>query len=302
MAINLAQIYNELKPGLNTLTGKYREAPLELDDIFVQRQSYMNQEFSVQMRYTGIAQLKNDGQSVAYDNSPGERFKYNMRPIGAGLGVIFTRNTLADNLYKDAFGPAVIGLQNSMRYFWNVQAAYLFNTAGTYDPNTGGSGQPLASTAHPVDGSTFANTTTTPQDLSEASLVAAIKTIPTTFVDQANLLIDVLPETLFFPWNLRDTALRLLNAELRPGTANNDPNIIHDLNGHIRPKVSRFLTSQYAWFLLTSVKGFVCFEREPYEEDMFCDFDTDNLKLKNYQRRGYFWNDPRAVYAQLPTQ
>lgn len=301
MAINLASIYNELKPGLMGITGKYKEVPLELQDVFVKRQSYMNQEFTVQARYTGIAQLKEDGQGVTYDNSPGDRFKYNMKPIGAGLGYVLTRNVLADGLYKDEFPVQNLGLQNSMRYFWNIQAAYLFNTASTYDANTGGSGQALLSTAHPVDGGTFANTSSTPQSLSEGSLVAAIKTIPTTFVDQANMLIDVLPETLLFPWNLRDVALRLLGSELRPGTANNDPNIIHDLNGHIRPKVCRFLTSNYAWWLLTSVKGFIEIEREPFEMDMFVDFDTDNLKVKCYERKGYFWNDPRAVYGQMAT-
>ena len=301
MAINLQSIYNELKPGLAGITGKYKEIPLELDDIFTKRQSYMNQEFTVQARYTGIAQLKEDGQGVAYDNAPGDRFKYNMKPIGAGLGYVLTRNVLADGLYKDEFPVQNLGLQNSMRYFWNMQASYLFNTATTYDVNSGGSGQALLSTAHPVDGGTFGNTSSTPQSLSEGSLVAAVKTIPTTFVDQANMLIDVLPETLLFPWNLRDVALRLLESELRPGTAQNDPNIIHKLNGTIRPKVCRFLTSQYAWWLLTSVKGFICFEREPYESDMFVDFDTDNLKVKCYERKGYFWNDPRAAYGQMAT-
>ncbi len=301
MAINLASIYNELKPGLMGITGKYKEVPLELEDVFVKRQGYMNQEFSAQARYTGIGQLKNDGQAVAYDNSPGDRWTYNMRPIGAGLGYVVTRNALADGLYKDEFPFQNLGLQNSMRAFWNTQAAYLFNAASTYDPNTGGSGQPLLSTAHPIDGGSFANTSSTPQSLSEASLIAAIKTIPTTFVDQAGLFIDVLPETLLFPWNLRDVALRLLQSELRPGTANNDPNIIHDLNGRIRPKVCRYLTSQFAWFLLTSVKGFIEIEREPFEMDMWVDFDTDNLKVKCYERKGYFWNDPRSVYGQMAT-
>lgn len=301
MAINLAAIYNELFPGLAGITGKYKELPLELDDIFTKRQSYMNQEFTVQNRFTGIAQLKEDGQGVAYDNSPGERFKYNMKPIGAGLGYVLTRNVLADCLYKDEFPVQNLYLQNSMRYFWNLQAAYLFNTATTYDANTGGSGQPMLSVSHPVDGSTFANTSSTPQSLSEGSLIAAIKAIPTTFVDQANMLIDVLPERLLVPWNIRDVALRITGAELRPGTAQNDPNIIHDLNGHIGVKTCRFLSSQYAWFLLTSVKGAICFEREPFEMDMFVDFDTDNLKVKCYERKGYFWNDPRFVYGQAAT-
>jgi len=188
-----------------------------------------------------------------------------------------------------------------MRYFWNLQSSYLFNTATTYDSNSGGTGQPLLSTSHPVDGGTFANTSSTPQSLNEGSLNAAIKAIPTTFVDQANMLIDVKPEKLLVPWNIRDVALRLVGAELRPGTANNDPNVIHDLSGKISLKTCRFLTNPYAWFLITNVKGFIEFEREPYEQDMFVDFDTDNLKIKNFERKGYFWLDPRAVYGQMAT-
>jgi len=301
MTINLGSIHDLLLPGLNAVEGKYKEVPLELEEVFVKRQSFMNQEFTVQNRYAGIAQIKEDGGSISYDNNSGQRYKYNMRPVGAGLGVVFTRQALADNLYKSEFGPTVIGMQNSMRQFWNYQSAYLFNTATTYDANSGGTGQPLLSVSHPVDGGTFANTSSVPQSLAEGSLISAITAIPTTFVDQAGLLIDVMPETLLVPWNLRATALRLLEAELRPGTANNDPNVIHQLNGHVRLKTCRYLSSKYAWFLLTSVKGFIEFEREPYEQNMWADFDTHNLKIQNYERKGYFWNDPRSVYGQMAT-
>ena len=249
-----------------------------------------------------IAQLKTDGQSVIYDNQAGDRYTWNMQPIGAGLGYVITRNALADNLYKDTFTPTNLGLQNSMRAFWNTQAAYLFNTAGTYNSAVGGDGVALLATNHPVDGNTFANTSSTPQSLNEASLIAAIKAVPTTFVDQAGLFIDVQTEKLLIPWNLRDVALRLLEAELRPGTSQNDPNVIGKLHGGISDLVtSRYLTSQYAWFLTTSVEGLLEIEREPFEMTMFTDFDSDNLKVKAYERKGYFANDPRSVYGQLAT-
>ena len=305
MALNISAIQDELKPGLAAVEGRYKMVPLELQDVFTTRQSYMNQEFTTYMRHPGVAAIKVDGQSVVYDNQSGQRYKYNMRPIGAGLGYIMTRNFLADNLYRSEFDPMNLGLQDSMREFWNIQSAYLFNTATTYDTSSGGTGQPLLSVSHPTDAGTFANTSSTPQSLSEASLLAAEKAIPTTFLNQAGLHINVKPETLMVSWNNIDVAKRLELAELRPGTAQNDPNIVHDLHGPIKVKVSRFLNSTAApgqWYLLTNVKGFICFEREPFEMDMFPDFDSDNLKVKCFERKGYFWNDPRSVYGQMATQ
>lgn len=302
MAINLASIFNQLTPGLMAVTGRYKEVPLEFDSIFVKKSSVLNMERSSQARFLGIGQMKADGGSTVFENMAGDRYTYNMQPINAGLGYVMTRNTLADGLYKDVFTPSNLGLQNSMRNFWNVQAAYLFNAATTYNPLVGGDGVALLSTSHPVDTGTFANTSSTPQSLSEASLTAAIKAIPKTFVDQAGLFIDVMSEDLVIPWNLRDVALRLIKTELRPGTANNDINVIPTLHGGIKNIVtSRFLTSDYAWFLTTSVKGFIHLEREPFETDMFVDFDTDNLKVKCFQRAGFFNNDPRSVYGMLAT-
>lgn len=302
MAINLASIFAELQPGLMAVTGKYKEVPFEFNGIFVKKSSKLNVEKTVQARFLGIGQLKTDGQSVAYDNNAGDRYTYNMQPVGAGLGYVITRNALADCLYKDTFTPANLGLQRSMSSFWNTQAAYLFNTASTYNSAVAGDGLSLLNTGHLIDGGTFANTSSTPQSLNEASLIAAIKAVPTTFVDQAGLFIDVTTEKLLIPWNLRDVALRLLESELRPGTANNDPNVIQKLHGGISDLVtSRYLTSNYAWWLTTSVEGLIEIEREPFEMSMFTDFDSDNLKVKCYERKGYFYNDPRAVYGQMAT-
>ena len=302
MAINLASIKEQLWPGLLAVEGKYKDVKFEFPGVFTKKVSKMNMERSVQARFLGLAQLKTDGQSVAYDNEAGDRFVYNMQPVGAGLGYVLTRNAIADGLYKDVFTPNNLGLQKSMGAFWNIQAAYLFNAATTYDATSGGSGQPLLSTAHPVDTGTFANTSSTPQSLNEASLLAAIKAIPKSFVDQAGLYIDVQAEKLVIPVNLIDVAQRLLKAELRPGTANNDPNVIHMINGGIDGIVwSRYLTSDYAWFLTTSVKGLIEIEREKFEMDIHVDFDSDNLKVKAYERKGYAWNDPRSVYGQMAT-
>ena len=300
MSINLASIANQLTPGLMAVTGRYKEVPLELDSVFTRKQSILNMERSLQVRMLGIGQMKADGGSTAFENMAGDRYVYNMQPINAGIGYVITRNTLADGLYKDVFMPSNLGMQNAMRAFWNTQAAYIFNAASTYNPLLGGDGVALLSTAHPLDSGTWANTSATPQSLSESSLTAAIKAIPKTFVDQAGLFIDVMSEDLIIPWNLRDVALRLIKTELRPGTANNDINAIPVLHGGIKNIVtSRYLTSDYAWFLTTSCKGLIHLEREPFESNMFVDFDTDNLKVKCFERAGFFWNDPRSVYGMM---
>src|SRR5271165_5954545 len=105
MAINLASIFQELQPGLMAVTGKYKEVPFEFSTIYTKKTSRLNLERTVQTRFMGIADLKIDGQSVTYDNNAGDRFTYNMQPVGAGLGYIITRNALADCLYKDTFTP-----------------------------------------------------------------------------------------------------------------------------------------------------------------------------------------------------
>jgi hypothetical protein len=51
----------------------------------------------------------------------------------------------------------------------------------------------------------------------------------------------------------------------------------------------------------TDVEGLIHIQRVPFEMDMHCDFVTDNLLVKGYERAGFFFNDPRAVYGSIPT-
>jgi len=62
-----------------------------------------------------------------------------------------------------------------------------------------------------------------------------------------------------------------------------------------------YLTSQYAWFLKTSIEGMIFMNRKPFEMDMWVDNSTDNLLVKGYQRYSVAYNDPRALWIELPT-
>jgi hypothetical protein len=62
-----------------------------------------------------------------------------------------------------------------------------------------------------------------------------------------------------------------------------------------------FLTSSYAWFLLTNIAGLAMMSRVPFETDMQVDFTTDTLLVKGYQRLSFNYFNPRAIYGFFPT-
>ncbi len=299
---SLASIRNQLLPGLLEITGEYPKAKAEYEKIFENRNSRMAQERTLQVRYVGPAKQKTEAGSVYYDNESGDRWVYTMEPIEATIGYAMTRKAVDDGLYRENFNPANLGLQQAMRAFWNATAANVLNTATTYNSALGGDGVALASTSHPYDGGTWANTHSTPLSLNEASLISAAKSIRTNFVDEAGILQDIFVDKLVIPVNLEDTAMRLLQTELQPGTANNDVNVIPKLAGGVKGyEVFRYLTSNYAWGTTTTVKSFICLVRKSFETDMYVDFDTQSLKVTAYERKGMFCNDPRGIWWEAAT-
>src|SRR5208282_5865807 len=195
-----------------------------------------------------------------------------------------------------------LGLNASMRAFWNVYAANIFNTASTYDATTGGDGQPLLSISHPIDTGVYANTSSTPQQLNETSLLAAYEQVYTGLYDEAGLRIDASADKIVVPAHLSAVVRRLKDAVLRPGTANNDPNVINKVEAAADSiKVMRYLTSKYAWFWTTDIEGLIHLQREPYETSMWVEELTDTLMVRNYERAGFFCTNPRAVGGQMAT-
>jgi hypothetical protein len=303
MSINIAAIRDLLLPGLMDVTGKYRQIPRQWSRVFKTHQSNMQMERTVQARFLPMATLKLEGGPTTFDNNAGERYVWNMEPIEAGLGYAITRKAIDDNLYQNAFMPTNLGLNKSFSEFWEVEAAGIFNNANVYDANQGGDGQPLLSTAHPFDYGTWANTTAIQMDLNEASLTTGMKSIRKNFVDEAGLKVRARAQMLLVPVDLEDVAIRLTQTELRPGTGNNDVNAIKTMSGGIPRgyEVFDYFTNPRAWFLKTDIEGLIHLQRVGYETDMFCDFVTDNLLVKGYERAGFFFNDPRAIWGQMPT-
>lgn len=187
MAINRAQIRDLLLPGLAEITGKYPDLPRRYTQIFDTGTSKMAIERVAEMRYTGLAQLKAEGGGTVFDNSPGERFVYNIEHRAIGLGFAITRETLDDNLYKEAFSPQSMGLMESFAQTKEIFAANIINTGTTFNPLVGGDGVALFSTAHPIDNGNYANRPSVDLDLNEAALETALNQIRL-YPDQAGLI------------------------------------------------------------------------------------------------------------------
>ena len=249
MTTALAQIADLLRPGLFKVTGQYDLIPAQWKQIYDIGKSDMTVERVVEMRYLGLAAVKSEGGAITYDAGAGQRFVYNQEHIELGLGFVFTRKALDDNLYKTQFSPSAMGLNDSFAQTKEILAADVLNTGNVYNTQIGGDGVALFSTAHPVDGSTVANRPSTDMQLNESTLQSALIQIRN-FRNAANLKIMARGKKLIVPPSLMYTAERLLKTEMRPGTADNDVNAIRTTGGLSDGYVVMdFLSSNFPSFL-----------------------------------------------------
>jgi phage major head subunit gpT-like protein len=209
-----------------------------------------------------------------------------------------TEEAIEDNLYDSLSARYTKGLARAMAYTKQVKAAAVLNNGFTTGYN-GGDGVPLFSASHPlVSGGTNSNVPSTPADLNETSLEAAVIQIAA-WTDERGLLIAAKPKKLVVPPALQFVATRLLETELRVGTNDNDINAIKN-NGSVAEgyTVNNFLTDTNAWFLCTDVpNGMKHFVRTPLSNSMDGDFDTGNVRYKSRERYSFGWSDPLGMFG-----
>jgi hypothetical protein len=136
-------------------------------------------------------------------------------------------------------------------------------------------------------------------DLNETSLEQAVIDIAG-YTDERGLLIAARPRKLIVPPALMFVATRLLQTELRVGTADNDLNALRKSNGSIPEgyRVNHYLTDNDAWFLTTDIpNGMKHFVRTPLATSMDGDFDTGNVRYKARERYSFGVSDPLGVYG-----
>jgi hypothetical protein len=297
MAISRAQLLKELLPGLNALFGlEYARYGEEHKEIYETETSERSFEEETKLSGFSAAPVKNEGSPIAYDNAQ-EAFTARYTHVTIAQGFSLTEEAIEDNLYDSLSGRYTKALARSMAYTKQVRAAAVLNTGFT--AATGGDGQPLFSASHPlVSGGTNSNIPTTPADLNETSLEAAVIQI-SLWTDERGLLIASKPRKLIVPPALQFVATRLLETELRVGTNDNDINAIKN-NGSIPEgyTINHYLTDTNAWFLCTDVpNGMKHFVRTPLQNSMDGDFDTGNVRYKARERYSFGFSDPLGMFG-----
>ena len=298
MAISRAQLLKELLPGLNALFGlQYATYDQEHKEIYETETSERSFEEETKLSGFSAAPVKNEGSAISYDNAQEAwTARYNHETIA--LGFSLTEEAIEDNLYDSLSARYTKALARAMAYTKQVKAAAVLNN-GFSAAYPGGDGVALFSNAHPlISGGTNSNVPTTPADLNETSLEAAVIQI-SLWTDERGLLIAAKPKKLVVPSSLQFVATRLLETELRVGTADNDINAIKN-NGSIAEGycVNHFLTDTNAWFLTTDVpNGMKHFVRSPLANSMDGDFDTGNVRYKSRERYSFGWSDPLGMFG-----
>ena len=298
MAISRAQLLKELLPGLNALFGlEYARYGEQHKEIYETETSERSFEEETKLSGFSAAPVKNEGSAIAYDNAQ-EAFTARYTHETIALGFSITEEAVEDNLYDSLSSRYTKALARGMAYTKQVKAAAILNTGFTAGV-TYGDGVTLFSTAHPlISGGVNSNRPATPADLNETSLENAVIQIAA-WTDERGLLIAAKPKKLVVPPSLQFVATRLLETELRVGTADNDINAIKN-NGSIPGgyTVNNFLTDTNAWFLLTDVpNGLKHFVRSPLANSMDGDFDTGNVRYKARERYSFGVSDPLGVYG-----
>ena len=299
MAISRSQLVKELEPGLNALFGlEYKRYENQHAEIYTAENSDRAFEEEVMLSGFANAQVKAEGAGVSFDEAQ-ETFTARYTHETVALAFAITEEAIEDNLYDRLASRYTKALARSMANTKQVKAANVLNNAFTAGATAGGDGVALLATNHPLtNGGTFANEPSVAADLNETSLEDALIKIAG-FVDERGLIIALRGMKLIIPRQLQFVAERLLNSNLRPGTADNDANAMKNMgmlpNGFV---INDFLTDTDAFFIKTDApNGLKHFERMAMSTAMDPDFDTGNMRYKARERYSFGFSDPRALFG-----
>ncbi|MDE3023742.1 MAG: hypothetical protein KGI54_18150 [Pseudomonadota bacterium] len=288
-----------LWPGIHAVWGQVYDAhPTEYTDLYDMDSSQKAYEQDVQVTGFGLAPVKGQGASIAYDSEQ-QGWVTTYQHIAYALGYIVTYEELQDNLYKEVSMRRAKANAFSCNQTVENVAALIYNDAfsGTYF--TTADGQPLISAAHVnATGGTYSNALTPGADLSEASL-EDINIQIMNAVNDRGLKIAVMPKSLHVATQEFYNANRILKSVLQNDTANNAINVLKATNAFPEGiKVNHYFTSPSAWFVRTNIpNGMTFFWRNKAQFDQDNDFDTKNAKAATYMRFSVGCTDPRSIFG-----
>jgi hypothetical protein len=229
-----------LWPGVYAWFGaKYNEHPQQYTKLFDIKSSSKNYEELVEQTGFGLAPVKAEGSSTAYD-SHAQGVTARGTNVAYSLGYIVTREEKADNLYSEVSMQRAASLAFSMAQTRENVGANVYNRAFN-SSYTGGDGKELCATDHGSLAGDQSNELATAADLSEASL----EDLTINIMDALNskgLKISLQPKSLIVPTALVYDAQRILESTLQSGTANNDVNALRSMSVIPEVVVNNYLT------------------------------------------------------------
>ena len=298
MAISRAQLAKELEPGLNALFGlEYDRYDNEHAEIFDEETSDRAFEEEVMLGGFGTAPGKSEGGTISFDDAQ-ETFTARYTHETIALAFSISEEAIEDNLYDRLASRYTKALARSMSQTKQIKAAAILNNAFSTGANAIGDGAALCSSSHPSLSGNQRNLLSVAADLNETSLEQMLIDIAG-LTDERGLKIAIRGMKLIIPKELQFIAERVMNSNLRVGTADNDANAIRNMG--MLPEgavVNHFLTDTDAFFIKTDApNGFKMFNRSPIKTAMEGDFDTGNMRFKARERYSFGVSDWRCVFG-----
>jgi hypothetical protein len=296
--INTGNHPKHLWPGVFAFFGQtYEQHGEEWRDLVDVVTSDKNYEEMVQNNGFGLAPIKEQGASIAYDtDSQGGTAR--ATHITYGLGYIVTREEIEDNQYEKVAMDRAQALKISMIETKENVVANFLNRGFDSNYTGGADAKELFSASHTTSAGNQSNILATAADLSEAALEDMIIQIMGAQNDRG-LKIKLMPQTLHVPRQLVYEATRILKSINQNDSANNAINALRAMNalpGGV--KVNHYFTDPDAWFIKTNVvKGLTLFQRRALEFTKDNDFGTENALAKATERYSVQWGDWRTYFG-----
>jgi hypothetical protein len=280
--------------------------------------------------FDGYTQLESEFDKIAkvFQAPPGNHYREaeltnlgSLVDLPEGAGVQFDipqeghDKTLYYNQYGLGFQITRIMMKDDLQRNFEKMPAKLAKSAGYkrdtvfFDLlNSGFSGQTawdsvaiFHTSSHTTlkSGTVISNCPSSGTSLSETSLQAAFEYYDT-LVDEAGLPLDFTgPKKLVVPKELRFQAYRIMGTPQKTGSANNDLNAMAISNDYVdyTLHVSRFLTSNKAWFLLSPAHDLRFYWKEEAGMESADDFYTGNALFKVVMRFGVGCFDYKGGYG-----
>lgn len=288
-----------LWPGIYTTWGQiYAEHMKEYVDLYEIKHSEKAYEQGVQITPFGLAPVKTQGASIAYDSEvqgPVTTYQH----IAYALGYIVTHEELRDNLYKEVSTNRAAANAFSINQTVENVGAFLYNNGFVTTYFTTADGVALFSSAHVnTTGGTYSNILNPGVDLSEASLEDICIQIMGAQNDRGGL-ISIMPVSLHVSRQEYFNAERILKSVLQSNTSNNNINVLKAVNAFPGGcKVNHYFTAAHPFYVRTNAPhGMTFWWRDEPEFDQDNDFDTKNAKAATYMRFSVGCTEPRGIYA-----